>query len=385
MGKKGIVILGSTGSIGRNALEVVDRYPDRFHVVGLSAHRNVDELTRQMKRFHPEAVAVTDEAAFHEVVRRVGEGVKIFPGLTGAEELVALEGVDLVVSAMVGFAGLKPTLAAIRADKDVALANKETLVVGGEMIVSAVSESRGRLIPVDSEHSAIFQSILGHSKKEIRKLILTASGGPFRTWPLEKMVAITPDEALHHPNWTMGAKVTVDSATMMNKGLEVIEARWLFGVDPGNIEVLIHPESIVHSMVEYIDGVVIAQLGIPDMKIPIAYALGYPERLDMGLAPLDLSQVKRLTFEKPDRERFPALGLAYEALKKGKTYPTVLNAANEMAVRAFLNGEIPFLKIPEIVSRVLASHEPMDVTLEGIMEADRWGREAAGRYIDNIN
>lgn len=383
MGKKSLVILGSTGSIGRNALEVISRYPDRFHVTGLSAHKNVSQLVEQIEKFHPEIVAVTDEAAFQETSKLVGHRSKILPGEEGAIALATREDVDMVVSAMVGAAGLRPTLAAIRAGKDIALANKETLVVGGEIILSAASASGVRLIPVDSEHSAIFQSILGHSKKEIKRLILTASGGPFRTWPAKKMAAITPTEALHHPNWEMGAKITVDSATMMNKGLEVIEARWLFEVAPEDIEILIHPESIVHSMVEYIDGAVIAQLGIPDMRIPIAYALGYPERIDVGLEPLDLAQVGCLTFEKPDREKFPALNLAYKAIKKGKTFPAVLNAANEVAVQAFLDKKMPFLSIPEVVSYVMKIHEPKEVTLETVMAADQWGRKAARRYIEN--
>ncbi len=382
MSEKRIAILGSTGSIGKNTLEVVSRYADRFHVVGLSAHKNVAQLLQQIERFHPAMVAVTDDAAFREVSRRVDGAVTVLSGAEGLVTLSTHDEVEMVVSAIVGAAGLEPTLAAIQAGKDIALANKETLVVGGELITSAVMEKGVRLIPIDSEHSAIFQSILGHSKSEIRKLILTASGGPFRTWPREKMEAITPSEALRHPNWEMGAKITIDSATMMNKGLEIIEARWLFGVAPENIEVLIHPESIVHSMVEYLDGVVIAQLGVPDMKIPIAYALGYPERLDMGLKPLNLAEVGCLTFEKPDSERFPALTLAYQALERGKTYPAVLNAANEMAVQAFLNEEISFLNIPEIVSHVLSEHDPRDVSLDTVMAADHWGRRAARDYIE---
>ncbi len=384
MGMKSLVILGSTGSIGRNAMEVVRRFPNRFRITGLSAHRNVGELLRQIEEFSPEAVAVTDEAAFREISRVAGGLTQVLFGEEGAIRLATMEGVDMVLSAMVGAAGLKPTLAAIRGEKDVALANKETLVIGGEIIMDAVSASGVHLLPVDSEHSAIFQSLLGHSRQEIRRLILTASGGPFRTWPVEQMREIKPEQALQHPNWEMGAKITVDSATMMNKGLEIIEARWLFGVAPEQIEVVIHPESIVHSMVEYLDGVVIAQLGIPDMKIPIAYALGFPDRIDMGLAPLDLTKVGCLTFEKPDPERFPALNLAYEAMRKGKTFPAVLNAANEIAVSAFLEGRIPFLEIPEVVSHVMERHEPRGTTLEAVLEADRWSRIAAIDYIDSI-
>jgi len=379
--KKSLIILGSTGSIGRNALAVVSQHPNKFHIIGLSAHKNVSQVVKQIKTFHPDVVAVTNQEAFKEVSRLAGNLTRVLPGEEGAIAVATHEGVDMVVSAMTGAAGLKPTLAAIQAGKDIALANKETLVIGGELILSAVSSAGVRLIPIDSEHSAIFQSILGHSKKEIRRLILTASGGPFRSWPIQKMSKVTPKEALRHPNWEMGAKITIDSATMMNKGLEVIEAKWLFGVVPEDIEILIHPESIIHSMVEYIDGVVIAQLGIPDMRIPISYALGYPERMDVGLNRLDLAEMGKLTFERPDTKRFPALKLAYEAIKRGKTFPAVLNAANEMAVKAFLEERISFLRIPEVVSHVLEKHEPEEVTLTSVMEADQWGRKMANEYI----
>jgi len=381
--KRSLAILGATGSIGENALEVVRRYPERFRVVGLSAHKNIAQVLKQIDEFHPEIVAVTDREAFREVEKRAGHRTKVLPGEEGAIEVATREGVDMVLSAMVGAAGLKPTLAAIQAGKDVALANKETLVIGGALVTAAVAEAGVRLIPVDSEHSAIFQSVLGHSKSEIQRLILTASGGPFRTWSLEKMRSISPQDALCHPNWDMGAKVTIDSATMMNKGLEVIEARWLFDIAPEKIEVLIHPESIIHSMVEYLDGVVMAQLGVPDMRIPIAYALGYPERLDMGLRPLDLVEIGTLTFEKPDTTRFPSLKLAYEAIEEGKTMPAVMNAANEIAVSSFLNGGISFLQIPDVVSYVMEHHEPMDVTLESVLEADAEGRRTAKDYIEN--
>lgn len=381
MSRKSLTILGSTGSIGRNALAVVSQHPNRFHIVGLSAHKNVSQIVKQIKAFHPDVVAVTNQEAFKEVSRLAGNLTRLLPGEEGAIAVATYEGVDMVVSAMTGAAGLKPTLAAIQAGKDIALANKETLVIGGELILSAVSSAGVRLIPIDSEHSAIFQSILGHSKKEIRRLILTASGGPFRSWPIQKMSKVTPKEALRHPNWEMGAKITIDSATMMNKGLEVIEAKWLFGVVPEDIEILVHPESIIHSMVEYIDGVVIAQLGIPDMRVPISYALGYPERMDVGLNRLDLAEMGKLTFERPDTKRFPALKLAYEAIKRGKTFPAVLNAANEIAVKAFLEERISFLRIPEVVSYVLEKHEPEEVTLASVIEADQWGRKMASEYI----
>jgi len=349
--------------------------------VGLSAHKNVSQIVKQIKTFHPDVVAVTNQDAFKEVSRLAGNLTRVLPGEEGAIAVATHDEVDMVVSAMTGAAGLKPTLAAIQAGKDIALANKEALVIGGELILSAVSSAGVRLIPIDSEHSAIFQSILGHSKKEIRRLILTASGGPFRSWPIQKMSKVTPKEALRHPNWEMGAKITIDSATMMNKGLEVIEAKWLFGVVPEDIEILVHPESIIHSMVEYIDGVVIAQLGIPDMRVPISYALGYPERMDVGLNRLDLAEMGKLTFERPDTKRFPALKLAYEAIKRGKTFPAVLNAANEIAVKAFLEERISFLRIPEVVSYVLEKHEPGEVTLASVIEADQWGRKMASEYI----
>ncbi len=381
--RKFLSILGATGSIGVNALEVVKRHPDRFGVVGLSAHKNISLLAELVKRFRPKIVAVTDESAFREAEKLIGKTTRLVEGEEGAIEVATTEKADMVVSAMVGAAGLRPTLAAVEAGKDIALANKETLVIGGELLMSAVEKKGIRLIPVDSEHSAIFQSLLGHSRKEIRRIILTASGGPFRTWSLEKMKGITPKEALCHPNWNMGAKVTIDSATMMNKGLEVIEAKWLFGVKPTRIEVLIHPESIVHSMVEYLDGVVIAQLGIPDMRVPIAYALGFPVRLDLGLKALDLSTIGKLTFEKPDVQRFPALHLAYEALRVGKTLPAVMNAANEVAVAAFLKKEIPFLEIPDVVSYAMKKHQPMEPTMEAVLSADKEGRQLAREYIEN--
>ena len=380
--KRSLAILGATGSIGENALEVVRQYPERFRVVSLSAHKNVSRLVKEIETFHPDVVAVTDLDAFQEVSKRVGHVTKVLSGEEGAIAAATYEGVDLVVSAMVGAAGLRPTLAAIQAGKDIALANKETLVIGGELIMPAVKASGIQLIPIDSEHSAIFQSVLGHSKREIRRLILTASGGPFRTWSLERMKTVTPGDALRHPNWEMGAKVTIDSATMMNKGLEVIEAHWLFGIPPEKIEVLVHPESIVHSMVEYLDGVIMAQLGIPDMRIPIAYALGYPERMDMGLKPLDLVEIGTLTFEKPNVTRFPALRLAYEAIRKGQTFPAVMNAANEIAVSAFLEGRISFLQIPDVVSYAMARHEPAEVTLKAVLEADREGRTLAENFIE---
>ena len=379
--KKNLSILGATGSIGTSALDVVRKHSDKFRVVGLSGHRNIDLLLRQIKEFHPAVVAVTDTGACGEIASQCGGGTRVVCGAEGAMEVATLDDVDMVVSAVVGAVGLLPTLAAIRAGKDIALANKETLVIGGALIAPALAESGVALLPVDSEHSAIFQSIRGHGKAEIRRLILTASGGPFRTWRREEMEKATLKEALRHPNWNMGSKITIDSATMMNKGLEMIEAHWLFGVDPEAIDILIHPESIVHSMVEYIDGVIIAQLGIPDMRIPIAYALGYPHRLDMELERLNFAETGSLTFESPDRAKFPAITLAYEAIREGGTFPAVMNAANEEAVRVFMRGGVSFTGIHELVRRVMDRHKSLTVSLENILEADAWARRQAAEIL----
>jgi len=380
--KKNLSILGATGSIGTSTLNVVRKHPDKFRVLGLSGHKNVDLLLRQIKEFHPAVVAVTDAGACGEIASQCGGETRVVCGAEGAMEVATLDDVNMVVSAVVGAVGLLPTLAAIRAGKDIALANKETLVIGGALIAPALAESGVALLPVDSEHSAIFQSIRGHGKTEIRRLILTASGGPFRTWCREEMEKATLKEALRHPNWNMGSKITIDSATMMNKGLEMIEAHWLFGVEPEAIDILIHPESIVHSMVEYIDGVIIAQLGIPDMRIPIAYALGYPHRLDMELKRLNFAETGSLTFESPDRAKFPAITLAYEAIHEGGTFPAVMNAANEEAVRAFMRGGVSFTGIHELVRRVMDRHEPLAVSLENILEADAWARCQAAEILE---
>ncbi len=379
--KKNLSILGATGSIGTSALDVVKKHSDKFRVVGLSGHRNIDLLLRQIKEFHPAVVAVTDTGACGEITSQCGGETRVVCGVEGAKEVATLDDVDMVVSAVVGAVGLLPTLAAIKAGKDIALANKETLVIGGALIAPALAESGVALLPVDSEHSAIFQSIRGHGKAEIRRLILTASGGPFRTWRREEIEKATLKEALRHPNWNMGSKITIDSATMMNKGLEMIEAHWLFGVDPEAIDILIHPESIVHSMVEYIDGVIIAQLGIPDMRIPIAYALGYPHRLDMELKRLNFAETGSLTFESPDRAKFPAITLAYEAIREGGTFPAVMNAANEEAVRAFMRGGVSFTGIHELVRRVMDRHKSLTVSLENILEADAWARRQAAEIL----
>jgi 1-deoxy-D-xylulose-5-phosphate reductoisomerase len=380
---KRLAILGSTGSIGVSALEIVSAHPERFDVVALTAGRNLALLAKQIKIFRPQVVAV-QEAANAELLRQA-LGSNLPEILYGREGLIACaseSNANMVVSAIVGAAGLEPTLAAINAGKDIALANKETLVAAGSVVMSAVEEKGCRLFPVDSEHSAIFQSLEGHRKHDVNRLILTASGGPFRDHSLLDLSRVTPEDALVHPNWNMGRKITIDSATMMNKGLEVIEAHWLFDLPADKIDVHIHPESIVHSMVEYVDGAVIAQLGIPDMKTPIAYALSYPERLPLNLPPLNLCRLGRLHFYEPDIERFRCLGLAYDALRCGGTAPAVLNAANEVAVEAFLEREIDFLDIADIICEVLSRHDVQPLTgLDNILAADSWARAATRELI----
>jgi 1-deoxy-D-xylulose-5-phosphate reductoisomerase len=382
---KNLVILGSTGSIGVSTLEVAAAYPDRYRVVALTGGNNLQRLVEQVRRFQPQVVAVLTEADADRLRTTLGpQSPEILFGIEGLIACAVHAAAHLVVSAIVGVAGLVPTMAAIEAGKNVALANKETLVAAGPLVMAAVARKGVQLFPVDSEHSAIFQSLEGHSKADVRRLILTASGGPFRDRALAQLRQVTPGDALAHPNWQMGRKISIDSATMMNKGLEVIEARWLFDLPAEKIAVHIHPQSIVHSMVEYVDGSVIAQLGIPDMKTPIAYALSYPERLPINLPPLDLCTLGSLTFAQPDFERFACLGLAYEALKEGGTAPAVLNAANEAAVEAFLQGEIAFLAIPAVIRATLERHRVEPLThLDEAIRADRWGRSEARRIIDS--
>jgi len=383
---KRLAVLGSTGSIGVSTLDIVAAHPDRFKIVALTAGRNLALLEEQIASFHPEIVAVPDEEHAARLRARLGaDGPQVLFGIAGLIACAAASPADMVVSAIVGAAGLEPTLAAVEAGRDVALANKETLVIAGELVMAAVARAGVRLFPVDSEHSAIFQSLEGHRRSDVRRLILTASGGPFRNWSLDDLQKVTPRDALAHPNWTMGRKITIDSATMMNKGLEVIEAHWLFGLPVDQIAVHIHPESIVHSMVEYVDGAVMAQLGIPDMTTPIAYALSYPERLQLDLPPLDLCRLGRLHFSEPDSHCFPCLGLAYDALRRGGSAPAVLNAANELAVEAFLAERIGFLDIPRIIASVVAQHEVTAAdSLERILAADRWARQIAQEKIDDI-
>ena len=374
---KQLSILGSTGSIGVSALEVISNHPSSLKVLGLAAGRNIERLAEQIRAFHPAAVAVIDEERAEALrgLSGVAGKTKILWGPEGYREVATLPGAEMVLSAMVGAAGLLPTLEAIEAGKDIALANKETLVMAGPIVV-AKAQARGiRILPVDSEHSAIFQCLQGQRRAALKKIVLTASGGPFLKIPRERLSHVTPADALKHPNWNMGRKITIDSASMMNKGLEVIEASWLFDVGVDDIEIVIHPQSIIHSMVEYSDGSMLAQLGVPDMKGPISYALFYPGRCPGGLRGLDLVKAGRLDFYEPDNERFPCLGLAYRAAKTGGTMPAVLNAANEIAVGAFLGEAIGFTDIPKIIGGTMSQHRVRDVTSVGdVLEADRWAR-----------
>ncbi len=374
---KKIVVLGSTGSIGKSVADIVRRSGGRLKIVGLGAGQNLQLLAEQTKEFRPSKVSVMTEELADQFKSLLPDDadVEVLWGKDGYNQLASMASADLVVSAMVGAAGLIPTVTAIEAGKDVALANKETLVAAGPLVMRLVQEHRVNLLPIDSEHSAIFQCLQGYRDSMIKKIILTASGGPFRDKPKEELEAITPEEAIAHPNWSMGAKISVDSSTLMNKGLEVIEARWLFGVEPDKIDVVVHPQSIVHSMVEYIDGSVIAQMGIPDMRVPISYALYWPDRMELDLPSLDLVSCGPLTFEAPQMDKFPCLSLAFEALNMGGTATTVLNAANEVAVEAFLAGRIPYLKIPEIISRVMkeVGAQEMD-SLDDVLRSDALAR-----------
>lgn len=376
--KQRISLLGSTGSIGKNTLAVVREHPDQFEVVGLAAGSNVQEMVRQIREFSPRIVSMASPEAAEQVRREAGPGVRVVCGEEGVLEVATHPGASIVVSAIVGSRGLRPTLAAIRAGKTIGLANKETLVMAGSIVMREAEKAGVSILPVDSEHSAIFQCLNGERPADVRRIILTASGGAFRDLPREALGSVTREQALTHPNWSMGAKVTIDSATMMNKGLEVIEARWLFDMPYDRIDVVIHPESIIHSMVEFRDGAVMAQLGTPDMRVPIQYALSYPERLPLPARPLDLISLGALHFRPADFSRYPCLRMAYEAGRAGGTMPAVLNAANEVAVERFLAGEIPFLAIEEVIERVLSKHVGIsDPTLEEIEEADRWAREQA--------
>lgn len=377
---KHLSIIGSTGSIGCQALDVAEQNQEEIKIVALAAGYNVKTLYQQVLKYQPQVVAVADDKSAIELMGLL-KGKTPTEVLHGTEGLIAVatcSAADTVLTAVTGTVGLLPTIKAIDAGKDIALANKETLVAAGELVMNKVAEKGVNLLPVDSEHSAIWQCLNGESKQTVRKLILTASGGPFRQVAKADMTNITPEMALKHPNWNMGSKITIDSATLMNKGLEVLEAHWLFNIELKDIEVLVHPQSIIHSMVEFTDGSVMAQLGIPDMRTPIQYALSYPGRWPNKLPRLDLLSIAQLTFEAPDLDRFPCLGLAYQAGKIGGTMPAVLNAANEVAVARFLKHDIGFLEIPKILNNVMEKHQVIDnPDLENILAADQWAREMA--------
>ncbi len=384
---KKLSILGSTGSIGVNALEIVAQYPDKFQVVALAGGDNTQKMEEQILRFSPELASVRDPELAKRLQGRLPQKTtRILSGMEGLMAVASHPEAEMVVSALVGSVGLMPTLTALGAQKNLALANKESLVMAGEILVRESWERGIRILPIDSEHSAIFQALAGHRQEDIKRIILTASGGPFLYTPLEELAEVTPQQALHHPQWHMGKKVTIDSASLMNKGLEVIEAHWLFGVPASKIEVHIHPQSIVHSMVEYIDGSVIAQMALPDMRGPIAYALSYPERLDLKLPALNFLEISQLTFSPVDAERFPALGLAYRALEEGGTMPAVLNAANEVAVEAFLQGRLGFRQISRLICETMDHHHPTEQrNLEDILRAHAWARQEAQQMIDRGN
>lgn len=383
---KNIAILGSTGSIGTQTLDIVEEYPDRFRVSVLTARNNVELLAEQARKFLPRKVVIAREELLPKL-RELTAGLPIecAAGADAIAEAAGEEDIDTVVTAMVGYSGLAPTINAIRHGKCIALANKETLVVAGELITSLLKESDSRIVPVDSEHSAIFQCLEGEGTEHASKIILTASGGPFRTFTKEQMKHVSVADTLRHPNWSMGAKVTVDSASMMNKGFEMIEAHWLFGCPARQIEVVVHPQSIVHSMVQFEDGSIKAQLGVPDMHLPIRYALGYPERLHTMQPPLQLSQYSQLTFEAPDMERFPLLGYAFDCIEAGGNSPCVLNAANEIAVAAFLEGRLPFCRMPELVAATLEaipynSHTDYNTLVETNDRARKKATELLHKY-----
>ncbi len=375
---KKISILGSTGSIGTSTLDIVASNPDKFQVVAMACGKNLDLIQKQIETFHPQLVSVQSESDAHRLREKYKTQVEIVWGEEGALKVSTFPSSELVVSAIVGAAGLKPTYAAIQAKKEIALANKETMVIAGEVMNRAAHAAGVKILPVDSEHSAIFQCLNGEDAQKIRRLILTASGGPFLNKPKQEFAKITVEEALKHPNWLMGSKITIDSATLMNKGLELIEARWLFDVTAEKLAVNIHPQSIIHSMVEFIDGSVMAQLGLPDMRVPISYTLNYPNRLTNQLPSLDLTKVGTLTFLEPDEEKFRCLYLAKQVLQQGGSYPAVLNAANEIAVQKFLEREIQFVEIPEVVEETLQAHQKTSPqSIEDVIEVDLWAREQA--------
>ena len=383
MRKRRIAILGSTGSIGTQTLDVIRRHPDMFEVELISARRNVDLLTKQAIEFDAANVVICEESRYKETADALQDkGIKVWSGVDSLCELVKMSSVDIVVGAMVGFSGLRPTLAALEAGKTVALANKETLVAAGPIVIRTMLEHNAVILPVDSEHSAIFQCLLASKGNSVEKVHLTASGGPFRTWERARIAAATAQQALKHPNWNMGAKVTIDSATMMNKGFEVIEAKWLFDLNPDQINVVVHPESIIHSMVEFEDGAVIAQMGCPDMREPIGFALSYPQRVSVGNKKLDFASMGHLSFEAPDMKKFPCLELAYDAIKRGGNVPCALNAANEVTVAAYLKGLIGFYDIARINEKcMLGMNFAADPSLEDIFLTNKEIATIADGYI----
>ncbi|MDR1516560.1 MAG: 1-deoxy-D-xylulose-5-phosphate reductoisomerase [Dysgonamonadaceae bacterium] len=384
--KRKIAILGSTGSIGTQALDVVSQHRDRFEVYALTANNNVDLLIEQARRFQPEMVVVVNEEKYAALKTALGDlPIKVWAGGEAICQVVQSEPIDIVLTAMVGFAGLKPTVSAIEAGKTIALSNKETLVVAGELITRLALKHRAPILPVDSEHSAIFQCLNGEGDNEIDKILLTASGGPFRKFSKDELKHVTKAQALNHPNWNMGAKVTIDSSTLMNKGFEMMEAKWLFGVEPGKIEVVVHPQSIVHSMVQFKDKSVIAQLGQPDMRVPIQYAFSYPERLKSDFKAMDIFAIASLTFEKPDTDKFRNLTFAYRAIEKGGNMPCILNAANEIAVAAFLDEKITYLAMSDLIEKTMQKTSFVaSPSLDDYLDTDREARGMAQSLIPKI-
>ena len=386
----GISVLGSTGSIGISTLDVIAQHPERYRAVGLAANTDVEGLFQQCERFQPTVVAMADQASAAELAKRlasIGSSIEVLAGEAGVIAIAELTDAEMVMAAIVGAAGLTPTLAAVRKGKRILLANKESLVVAGDLFMREAKAHKASVLPIDSEHNAVFQCMpqdfeQGLAAKGVKRILLTASGGPFRTWTNDQLKSATPEQACAHPNWSMGRKISVDSATMMNKGLEVIEARWLFDANPEQIKVVVHPQSVVHSMVQYVDGSVLAQLGNPDMRTPIAHAMAWPERHGSGVASLDLFEVARLDFEEPDTQRFPCLRLAFDAVAAAGVAPAVLNAANEVAVDAFLSKQLAFVRIPEIIETVLSQNLEGDLdSVEGLMAIDQAARAATEQLI----
>lgn len=377
--KRKIAVLGSTGSIGTQALDVVSWHPDRFEAYALVANNQADRLLEQARRFKPEVVVIANESKYAGLKEALSDlPVKVWAGAEAIEQVVQDSEIDIVLTAMVGFSGLRPTISAIKARKTIALANKETLVIAGELITRLALENRTAVLPVDSEHSAIFQCLNGEGSNEIEKILLTASGGPFRNLSMSRLQQVTKEQALHHPNWNMGAKVTIDSSTLMNKGLEMIEARWLFDVDPSRIEVIVHPQSIIHSMVQFKDRSIMAQLSLPDMRMPIQYAFSYPERIPSDVKPVNFFELSTLTFEKPDTERFRNLSLAYKSIETGGNMPCIMNAANEIAVELFLQEKIGFLQMSDLIEQTLTKTVFIqNPSLEDYIQTDAEAREIA--------